>query len=133
MIWRFDEFVHGVVSERGIISSDMPADARAELFVILTEHLGVEQYIEWPKRREFKPLGDGMGEIKFSCGNLEYRIYTSLGVGTICRMWLVATKNRKRKGMQATDPPDAIAKAKKRKIDFETHNLGRLRTYVEKD
>lgn len=129
MLWRFDEFVHGVESLRGIIKDDMAVGPRAELDVILTEHLGIREIAGW-KKPYYLSLGDGLGEIRFTVDNVEYRIFGSFGGRGVFRMWLAATKHRKRKGKQATDPPDAIEKARKRKRDFEIHRKGMLRPYA---
>jgi hypothetical protein len=134
MIWRFDEFVHGVVGDRGIIKDDFPAGPRAELDVIITEHLGIKKYHDWGLP-DFKPLDDGLGEIRFSYGGIAYRVFGSCAGKapdgkSVYRLWLTATKNRKRKGKQSTDPPDAIEKAKKRRREYELHNIGRLRPYA---
>lgn len=128
MIWRFDEFVHGG-EPKGIISDDMPKDAEAELWIVITEELGIKQHHQWPQKT-FIPLGDSMGEIRFTSNKTEYRVYGSFAPGRVFRMWMYATKNRKRKGKQATDPPDAIEKARNRKRNYELHNIGKLRQYA---
>jgi hypothetical protein len=129
MLWRFDEFVHGSDPLKGIIADDMPEDAEAELWVILTEQLGIRMNHAWPQKL-FIPLGDNLGEIRFTCNKLEYRVYGSFAPGRVFRMWLYATKNRKRKGNQATNPPNAIDKARDRKRNYELHGIGRLRQYA---
>lgn len=114
---------------RGIIADDMSPAPQAELDIILTEHLGIKMNHEWGKPH-YVPLGDGLGEIRFAVGNVEYRVYGSFATGRTFRMWLVATKHRKRKGKQSTDPPNAIEKARDRKRNYELHRIGKLRTYV---
>ncbi|HWR16730.1 MAG TPA: hypothetical protein VN577_18030 [Terriglobales bacterium] len=129
LIWTFYEFVHGVSTDRGIISTDMPAGAQAELDVILSEELGRIPYHEWGVP-SFKPLGHGMGEIRFKYGGAQYRVFGALGHGGgNYNFWMVATKNRKRKNLQATDPPNAIETAHKRKSAYELRREGRLRKY----
>jgi hypothetical protein len=130
MIWTFYEFVHGGEdAQRGIISDDLSMDVQAELDVILAEHLGIKMNHEWGLP-DYLNIGSGMGEIRVTVGKVEHRIYGSFAPGRKFRMWLVATKRRVRKGKQATDPPNAIEKARKRMRDFELHRIGRVRIYL---
>jgi hypothetical protein len=129
MIWKFEEFVRGSIgSDKGIITDDLVAASQAELDVILTEHLGIVPASAWGLP-DYAPLGDGMGEIRWDCKKVAYRAYGSFEIGMVFRIWLVATKTRKRKGKQTTDPPDAIEKAKKRRRDFVNQGIGRVRPY----
>ena len=129
MIWKFEEFVRGSIgNDKGIIADDLEVVAQAELDVILTEHLGIMPASGWGLP-DYRPLGDGMGEIRWDCNNVEYRAYGSFEQGMVFRIWLTATKTRKRKGKQATDPPDAIEKARKRRKDFVNQGIGRVRRY----
>lgn len=130
LIWHFKEYVHGVVTPRGIVSGDLNPGARAELDVILTQILGIRRTADWGLPW-YRPLGGGLGEIRYSVAGVEYRVYGSFSYGMTFRMWMVATKTRKRKGKQATDPPDAIEKAKRRKDEFEQRGSGLLRDYEE--
>lgn len=130
MFWKFEEFVRGSPgNDKGIISNDLQAAAQAELDVILTEHLGISKASEWGLP-DYSPLGDGMGEIRWHSNKIEYRAYGSFESGMVFRIWLVATKARKRKGKQTTDPPDAIEKARKRRRDFSHRKIGRVRQYA---
>jgi len=130
MDWRFDEFVHGSQDRpRGIVSGDLEAAPRAELDVILSEHLGIKPYHEWTLPH-YQRIGDGLGEIRFKVNNIQYRVYGSCGGEKVFRMWLVATKSRIRKGKQKTDPPNAIDKARTRKRAYELHKIGGLKEYV---
>lgn len=129
MNWKFEEYVRGSPgNDKGIITDDLEAAPQAELDVILTEHLGIAEASEWGLP-DYLPLGDGMGEIRWTCNKVEYRAYGSFGSGKVFRIWLIATKSRKRKGKQITDPPDAIEKARKRKKDFSNQKIGRVRRY----
>lgn len=126
MDWKFYEFVHGVVSDRGIIEEDMEPAPKAELYIILTEDLGIKTADEWGLP-SYRPLDNGLGEIRFNVKNVQYRVFGSFAPNRCYRLWQVATKARKRKGKQATDPPNAIDQARKRKKDYELHHMGKIR------
>jgi hypothetical protein len=129
MIWSFEEFVRGSTgNEKGIVSDDLDAGPKAELDVILTEHLGLKIAREWTMP-DYLPLGDGLGEIRWNCNRVEFRAYGSFEKGMVFRIWLIATKSRKRKGKQLTDPPDAVEKARKKKRDYENQQIGKVRRY----
>jgi hypothetical protein len=130
LIWHFKEYVHGVVAQRGIISDDLDAAARAELDVILTEILGLKRAVDWGLPW-YRPLGGGLGEIRFSAGGVEHRVFGSFSYGMNFRMWIAATKARKKKGRQATDPPNAMETARRRREDYEQRGMGALRDYEE--
>jgi hypothetical protein len=128
LIWHFEEFVHGSATPRGVLADDLNAAARAELDVILTENLGIKKAQEWGLP-DYRPLGKGLGEIRFTVSNVEYRVYGSFFPGMKFRMWMVATKARKKRGRQATNPPDAIDTARKRRDNYEGRGIGELRDY----
>jgi hypothetical protein len=129
MSWRFEEFVRGALgNEKGIISDDLDIRPKAELDVILTEHLGIRPAHQWCAP-DCIPIGQGMHEIRWNCNKTEYRAYGSFGQNAVFRIWIIATKSRTRKGKQKTDPPNAIEKARKRKSDFELHHIGKVREY----
>ena len=129
MIWTFEEYVLGSQgNEHGIISNDLDDSAEGELYVVLSEHLGIYPASEWGMPH-YLPIGGGMGEIRWKCADKQFRAYGSFADGKRFRIWMIATKDRKRKGHQATDPPEAIEKARKRRKEFELHRIGRLRVY----
>lgn len=65
----------------------------------------------WHGMQEFKALGDGLYELRFKTGRVQYRPAGSFGPGRmVFTIWIGCCKK-----MNIYDPPDAFERAKKRR------------------
>lgn len=80
---------------------------------------------DWRGMQEFKALGDGLCELRFKTGRVQYRPAGSFGPGRMTfSIWIGCKKK-----MNVYDPPDAFKRARKRRSLFE-QGKGRLRERI---
>lgn len=118
--WQFRVFVTptGIPEVQGWIDG-LDVAARDELEDIL-DYLRSSHPADW-KRPYSAPMGSGLHEIRFSSGNVQYRILGAFGPNRWQFTMLVgATKTHgKGKKRQKYDPKDAVKTARARKNELD--------------